>query len=483
MKLILPAALLGIGVAAGDWMASAAAAVLLIVWLLLRPVQGPPVLFFALAFQWLQVTIGLFYTAFTGRTLEGSTAAEYRLMVLLGLGCVLTLAVGLHFGIRFVRGRHPGRPIDTEVFSLYTLVALYVGSIAVAGVVQQLAWDYPIFRQPIVVANYIRLGILFLLFRRLVRPAPDLMRIGLLLSVEVALGLTGFFANFREAFVLAAIAMSEAFNPRRIGHWFGLTAVTLLLVGLATLWMGVRTDFRQDFYTDEMFAESRSRRMERMNTLARAWMNRDRQELLWDLDFLIDRVWAVYYPALALARVPSQLPHTHGDLILVALRHILQPRVLFPNKPYPPSESSYVRRFSGVWVAGEEVDTSIAFGYAGEAYVDFGIPGMFVPVLLWGLFLGIAFQYLFVFIRHRELAIPLTTVIFWLSVYLFERSWLKWMGLTGTMLIYLGAATYLLDRWLCQRYVIRGSERQSAVPGAASPQPGEETLMGSARPR
>jgi hypothetical protein len=101
--------------------------------------------------------------------------------------------------------------------------------------------------------------------------------------------------------------------------------------------------------------------------------------------------------------------------------------------------------------------------------VDFGIPAMFAPVFLWGLFLGLAFQTLFVLIRHRELEIPLVTIIFWLSVYLFERSWLKWMGLTGTMLIYLGAATFLLDRWLCQRYLIRGSERQSSVPSAPQP--------------
>jgi hypothetical protein len=467
MKFLGAAAVLLTGFATRDWLAGAAVAVLVACWRLLRPVQGPPVLFFAVTFQWVQVSVGLFYTAFTGRTLLGSTAAEYRLMLLLGLGCILALAVGMHVGIRIVRQRFAERPIDHEIFSLFTLVALYVVSIAVAGVVQQLAWQYPIFRQPIVVANYLRLGILFLLFRRLVRPSPDLIRIGMLLAVEVVLGLTGFFANFREAFILAAIAMSEAFNPKRFGHWLGLSAVSLLLVGLATLWIGVRQDYRQDFYEDEMFEESRSRRMERMNTLARQWMNRDRQEFLWDFDFLVDRVWAIYYPALALARVPADQPHTDGELIMVALRHIFQPRVLFPNKPNPPSESSYVRRFSGVWVAGEETDTSIAFGYAGESYVDFGIPGMFAPVLLWGLFLGIAFQALFVLIRHRELAIPLATVIFWLSVYLFERSWLKWMGLTGTMLIYLGAATYLLDRWLCQRYVIRGSERQSPLPSEA----------------
>src|SRR5262245_34154864 len=193
----------------GDWLAGASVAALIACWLLLRPDQGPPVLFFAVAFQWVQVTIGLFYTAITQRTLVGSTAAEYRTMLLLGLGCLVVLSAGLNLGIRMIRRRFPQQPIDIEIFSLYTLIALYVLSIAVAGSVQQMAWQYPIFRQPIVVANYLRLGILFLLFRRLVRPTPDVIRIGLLLAVEVVLGLTGFFANFREAFVLAAIALSE----------------------------------------------------------------------------------------------------------------------------------------------------------------------------------------------------------------------------------------------------------------------------------
>jgi hypothetical protein len=98
---------------------------------------------------------------------------------------------------------------------------------------------------------------------------------------------------------------------------------------------------------------------------------------------------------------------------------------------------------------------------------------MFVPVFLWGVFMGSAFQLLLNLIRHRDLAIPLVTVVFWLSLFLFEKSWIKWMGLTGTLLIYLGGAVVLLDWWLIQRYV-HESARES--PSASGPTEGRESI-------
>ncbi len=163
-----------------------------------------------------------------------------------------------------------------------------------------------------------------------------------------------------------------------------------------------------------------------------------------------------------MARVPEVLPHTDGAIVVGALRHIAMPRALFPDKPELPSDSDMVRRYAGIWVAGTERDTSIAFGYAAESYVDFGVPAMFIPVFLWALFLGAAYQGCLAIIRHTEIAVPLVTVIFWLSVYLFERSFVKWMGLTGTLLIYVGGMAFLLDRWLLQQSVIRRG-RQAPV--------------------
>ncbi len=107
-----------------------------------------------------------------------------------------------------------------------------------------------------------------------------------------------------------------------------------------------------------------------------------------------------------------------------------------------------VMRYSGVWAAGSEHETSIAFGYAAESYVDFGVPLMFLPVFVFGCLMGMAYHWWLGIIRHRELAVGLVAVMFWMSLYLFERSWIKTLGLTVTMMVYLGGATILVDRAL-----------------------------------
>jgi hypothetical protein len=146
--------------------------------------------------------------------------------------------------------------------------------------------------------------------------------------------------------------------------------------------------------------------------------------------------------------VPAVVPHTDGAILGEALQRIVMPRLFFPTKPELISDSERVRAFTGVWVAGPEEGTSIAFGYAAESYVDFGLPWMFIPVFIYGLFMGVMYVWLLWRIRHRELAVAVTSVIVWLSLYPFERSWGKLLGLSVTLVVFLGGAAILLDRFV-----------------------------------
>jgi hypothetical protein len=165
-------------------------------------------------------------------------------------------------------------------------------------------------------------------------------------------------------------------------------------------------------------------------------------------DALVDRMWTIYYPALAVARVPKILPHTGGAILLAALTHVVTPRVFFPDKGELVSDSDMVRKYANVAVAGRESNTSIAFGYSAEAYIDFGLPLMFAPVLLFGVFIGLCYVTFRHLIRHHELFVAFATVTFWLSVYLFERSAALMLGVTVGFMVYLGGPIVLLDRFL-----------------------------------
>jgi hypothetical protein len=456
----------------GHWLAGVSVAALIAIWRLLRHEddEGPPVLALAMSTQWLQVTSGIFYTGLTGRALSATGGPETDQMVLLGLGCVMALSVGIWFGARQIRLRIPNPEGATrELVGWRSLILIYVGAVVVAGVMQRLAWSYPTLTQAILALSFARLAILFLVLRRLTRPVLHPWFVLLLLAFEVALGFTGYFSNFKEPLLLAGLAILEAFDTRRVQHWAAGVALVGILGVASVMWMGVRTEFRQDI--DEQWLDSsKSGRLDRMQQLLTNWLQQRDDRLMHDIDFLVDRMWAIYYPSLAIGRVPAVLPHADGQLMTDALVHLVTPRVLFPDKPGLPSDSDMVRKYSGVYVAGVEQNTSIAFGYAAESYVDFGVPGMFAPALIFGVFMGGFYQWFLRTLQHRELAVTLVTVVFWMGLYLFERSWAVTLGLSITMMVYLGGLGFLIDRWLLLRAsrdeLSRPEPQQAAYGGA-----------------
>ena len=439
-------------------------AALLVLWIgykLLATGDGLSVLILAFGFQWIQVSIGLFYTGVTGRPLITSLESDYKPMVMLGLGCILALAIGIRLGVMAIRRRpEPEWERPQTIMSWTSLVALYVATAVLEPWLMSVAQLYPVWRQLLVTITVARLGVLFLIARRLTVPTPRWRLLLLLITFEVARGFTGFFAGFREPLVLCAIVLLEVFDRRRAGHWAAM-ATMVAVMGLASvMWMGVRDTYRAEYLEVESLADSQSARLNRVSDLGASFFRRDLSEMKTTADNLVDRVWAVYYPALAVERVPKMLPHTGGSMMSAAIEHVLTPRVFFPDKPDLISDSELVRRYSGVWVAGSEQNTSIAFGYAAESYIDFGVPLMFLPSLVYGFLMGLAYAWLVRHIRHVELMVATVNVIFWLALYLFERSWANTLGNAVSLLVYLAIPVALIDDFLLVRFVQRRRANQ-----------------------
>ena len=447
---------------ADDWLPSAA---LLTLWLCVKLVSTGDRLYslpMALTFQWSQVTIGVFYLGLTGRAVPAVDESDYRPMVMIGLGCCLALAAGIKLGLKARKRPDPRVPRPEYAFSFAPLVMVYIASIFIEGSLITIAPFYPTFRQIIVTLDTARLGILFLILRRLCGgPRPQWGLFGIVVSVEVVLGITGFFAGFREPVVLAVLAVLEIFDHRNTRHWMavGVAIVGVSLLGL--VWMGIRSDYRREYVEVDQFSGSRNARVTRVGDLTSNFLKNDPTNIWRTADALVDRMWTIYYPALAIARVPSVLPHTDGSIIGAALLHIVTPRVFFPDKPGLESDSEEVRKYANVRVAGREANTSIAFGYSAEAYIDFGLPLMFLPVLGFGFFIGAMYAVFRSIIWHRELFVAFGTVAFWLSTYLFERSWGTMLGTAVGFMGYLGPPVVLIDRFLMVR-VSADKEREDA---------------------
>src|SRR4030095_7028950 len=183
-----------------------------LIWALLSTAEGPPVLRLALTYQWMQVTIGLFYWTLTGEELEAMYETDWQRMMLIGLAWVTCLAVAMFYGIVLTRRRMtPSPDAPVRAVSAKVLYIAYGASLLLTGVVQELAWKYPMFTQAILAITFTHLGLLFVLTRRFTRPQFQWQRLALLMAIEVAVRFTGYFAGFPQPNLIGRLASLGGF--------------------------------------------------------------------------------------------------------------------------------------------------------------------------------------------------------------------------------------------------------------------------------
>src|SRR2546421_4565340 len=141
----------------GHWLAGLAVAVLMLGWRLLRTPDAPPVLALAFTYQWIQVTIGIFYTGLTGAHLP-ALDRDWETMVLIGLGCVTALALGVRLGLdRAATIWSVPSDAPQASGSRRMLLGAYGLALVSTGTVQELAWQYPTLTQAILALSFAHL--------------------------------------------------------------------------------------------------------------------------------------------------------------------------------------------------------------------------------------------------------------------------------------------------------------------------------------
>jgi hypothetical protein len=439
----------------GEVIAVAAMLLLWAFWRFLPIDEGPPGLPFSCSFHLAQIVAGVFYVGVTNRVLQPMFAPQYERMMWLALLSLAAIAAGFLMGNHALRRHRPPPPRIPLEISTKHMVMGYIATLLGYDTIFRFAFEVPLFTEAVLALLAIQNGLLYLILRRLFLANRPYLAVALVL-IEVARGFTGFYSEFKDPVLLAMVAAVEVFRPRRPTQWLLLASLAVVSIMLGTVWIGIRSDIREDMSTG--VPRPRVERLAFAAELAQEWWDSDAELKMFDLDDLVERMWDIYYTALALDRVPALIPHEDGEIALRAVQHVLMPRFLFPNKPPLPSESEDVYRYTGLKVAGRESNTTIAFGSVIQSYIDFGVPGMFVPPLLLGIFLGAVYRWLLNNVHHDEILLALVAVGFWSTLMPYNVTWAKILGRFLTSLVYVGGAAVLLDKLLYDRRVRRAAD-------------------------
>lgn len=286
----------------------------------------------------------------------------------------------------------------------------------------------------------------------------------LVFGAEFLLSVGGFFSGFQSVIFYAMFGLVAALVPLTLRRLGPLLLLASLLVVSALVWTAVKTEYRGFVSGGTQAQIVVVERSERLTRLGDMVTNLESGALIGTLDTLAERVAYVDFFARVIQVVPEAIPHEQGALWGDALSRVFMPRLLFPDKP-AVHDSLRTNYYTGLGVATHAQGTSISLGYLAESYIDFGVPLMFLPVLILGYAMGRFYRWLHTSPRTVGIwGMALAVVALWPAM-AFETSITKMLvALAMNMLMAWALARFALPvliPWLMGRYLRRRGLRSS----------------------
>jgi hypothetical protein len=434
-------------VAPNGLLSAYAIAVLLVLGALLyRPAE--PVFGFAALYQWLQAGVLLLSADLRGQTWDAiGVEAPMIDATWLSLTGVLAFGIGAWLG-QGPRRRDLEGAIgrDARRFSLHRLGFAWLIAFAAEPVLLLASDHVGGLAQIVRSSTQVKWVVVFMLAVAVIAQRRGYRMLAAIVALEVAYGLVGYFSAFRSVFIIVGLALlsgERRLSARKIA-W--LAALGCVLLYLAVVWTAVKQDLRsyanqgsKDQVVDTTWDEQ-------LTEFVRLAAQLDLETLAIASDELVERIGYVHYFSYAIDYVPDIVPYEEGRLWLAAVRHVLVPRLIDPDKP-TLDDSEETAKYTGVGVAGANEGSSIGLGYMAESYIDFGSYGMHVPIFLLGVLSGLLYR-----ILSRRHPMPLVglacaTVIVAFNAYQIETSNAKILGgLVTSFLIFFALLHFFPSR-------------------------------------
>ena len=356
----------------------------------------PPILFAVFFMQWLQVSTGVFQADFAGLSVEDSFGVPGVVtatwLSLLGL---LVLAAGIRLALRSI-GPSQFATLLAEVhrYRLRRVEQAYLGAILAALALGFFVWIIPGLSQLLLALTSLRWVFFFVLVVTVMVKRRGYSVLALAFGFELLDGFTSFFSDYKTVFFIFALAFFTA-RPRVTGRMivyaFSILGVVLTL---SAFWSVVKMDYRDYVSGGTGQQVVLVSPLEQLDKLGELVGNAGFAALPEGFERLTDRVQYTEYFGRVVDRIPSRYPHEDGMLWGAALRHVLMPRLLFPDKAALTADVLNTERYTGLnMIEQQGRDTEVPLGYMAESYIDFGKFGMFIPIGLLGLLYGLMYRY------------------------------------------------------------------------------------------
>ena len=418
-----------------------------------------PVVPFVVAYQWTSITVGYWYSLWTGIFPGSYRPGDVEQAVTMSLAGLLLLAAGIRLvqdplsrWFQNRRGLAPDaappigdrhlKPMFTIVVLAYAVDYVFVFNAREMGSLASIAQRVLELRQVLLITLWVEV----------LRLRRHLLYLPITLVIATIPRLGAYYSDFKTPLILMLLALAATWRPWQLSWWprslwalVKSAPVLAALIILILVWQGGLKNETRQAYDGGFIGNAPRDRIEFFVDN----LQRDLPTLFEDpqpfVETLVERLSYITFFSLVLDYVPKIEPHADGELLQMAMLNAFVPRALFPEKPALPSDSYYTRRFAGVAVS--EKGTSVSIGYMAEFYADWGLRGMFLSILGYGCWIGAMMA-----VVARYTAVPLlrvgTVTVTALAVADFEHQFIKGFAALNTNVLVLLVVLLLLRPWL-----------------------------------
>jgi hypothetical protein len=412
-----------------------------------------PALLMAAGLQLSQVIVLPIYASLAGVPLQDVSFydANVTLASWFALVALMSLVAGMWCGHLGARPSVSAMRLEATAWSPRAAFFFWLVTMLVSAAFVALNRYEASLQQPLLAASRVEWAGVFVLAYVCVAQRRGWLYLLLVASLEFFKGF-GFFADFKEIFVVlfvAVLAASHRFRPSTVLACLVLAGIVL---PLGAFWSAIKIEYR-GFISGGSWQQAVVVPLdERLGYLMNRALEADGEIMRSGFDALAKRWGYVDLLAATMRNVPAQLPFENGALIGGAVMHVLQPRLLFPDKPPLPSDTERAVQYSGISFdeGGNAEATTISLGYVAELYVDFGIVGTLVAMFILGFLSGRAVRYLTASTTLPAIVSSGLAIALMMSMASFEQALPKMIGaVVATFLVILALRRYFLP------YVLR----------------------------
>ena len=353
----------------------------------------PKIIFFGVFMSWLSITVKIFYSDFTGIRYESLSFSvnivETTYVSLIGF-CIFCLGIWLAIKDLKLTNKKMDELFNSSINFRRVLIVYAVVAI-LNTTLKSFVFFFPGLSQLFSGLLQMKLGFLFLIIFYAFRTRKNLLLVFLILMAEVVLSLFSFFSSFKDI-IITTVAIMALF-PNRLTARESVVAVVLGCGFLYSIfiWQTVKGDYRKFLNAGQQtqaVVVSQEEALKKLQDLSEKTGAANKNDVLYQT---IDRISYIEFFAQATENVPQKIPYENGRLWKENILHVLQPRILFPNKA-AIDDSKMVNKYATKKVATAKMGASFSLGFMAESYIDFGPYLMFIPIFLVGWLLGFIYK-------------------------------------------------------------------------------------------